>query len=67
MSGIANGIVGPRGWRRAAVARQSRLYFGPFWAAGLSKLNNSGRQPESLATHRAGRAYYIYVASHDAK
>ena len=60
-------------WRQAAgtaplVATISQWpYFGPFLAAWSSQPDNSGRQPESLATHRAGRAYYIYVASQNAK
>ena len=67
MSGIA-------GWFEVVAAgtamlspRQQRPYFRPFLAVESSQSENSGREPASLATHRAGRAYYIYVASHDAK
>ena len=67
MSGIANGIVAVAAGAAPLSPRQSRPYFGPFWAAGSSQSDNSGRQPASLATHRAGRAYYIYVASQNAK
>ena len=47
--------------------RQSWPYLGPFWAVSSLQSDNSGRQPASLATHRAGRAYYIYVASQNDK
>ena len=67
MSGIASGIVVVAASTAPLSPRQSRPYFGPFWAAGSSQSDNSGRQPASLATHRAGRAYYIYVASQNAK
>ncbi len=67
MSGIARGIVAVAAGTAPLSPRQPRLYFGPFWAAGRSQRNNSARQPVSLATHRAGRAYYIYVASRNAK
>jgi hypothetical protein len=67
MSGIASGIVAVAAGTAPLSLRQSRPYFGPFWAAASSQSDNSGREPASLATHRAGRAYYIYVASHDAK
>ena len=67
MSGIASGIVAAAAGTAPLSPRQSRPYFGPFWAASSSQSDNSGRQPASLATHRAGRAYYIYVASQNAK
>jgi hypothetical protein len=67
MSGIANGIVVVAAGNALLSLRQLRPYFRPFLAAGSSQSDNSGREPASLATHRAGRAYYIYVASHDAK
>ena len=67
MSGIANGIVAAAGEHAPLSPGRSKPYSGPFWAAGPSQSENSGREPGSLATHRAGRAYYIYVASHDAK
>jgi len=67
MSGIENRNVAIAAGTAPLSLRQSWPYFGPFWAAGSSQSDNSGRQPASLATHRAGRAYYIYVASHDAK
>ena len=67
MSGIASGIVAVAAGTATLSPRQSKPYFGPFWAIGLSQSDNSGRQPASLATHRAGRAYYIYVASQNAK
>jgi hypothetical protein len=67
MSGIASGIVIVAAGAAQLSPRHSEPNFGPFWAAGPSYRNNSGRQPASLATHRAGRAYYIYVASRNAK
>ena len=67
MSGIENGIVVAAASTAPLSLRQSRPYFGQFLAAGSSQSDNSGRQPASLATHRAGRAYYIYVASQIAK
>jgi len=67
MSGFAKGNVATEAGIAQLSLRQSRPYFGPFWAAGSSQSDNSGRQPASLATHRAGRAYYIYVASQNAK
>src|SRR5215207_2429244 len=67
MSGIESGFVAVAAKTAPLPLRQSRPYFGPFWAAGSSQSDNSGREPASLATHRAGRAYYIYVASQDAK
>jgi hypothetical protein len=67
MSGIASGIVAVAAGTAPLSSRQSRPYFRPFLAARSSQSDNSGRQPASLATHRAGRAYYIYVASQNAK
>ena len=67
MSGIANKKVVVAAGSALLSLRQQRPYFRPFLAAGSSQSDNSGREPASLATHRAGRAYYIYVASHDAK
>jgi hypothetical protein len=67
MSGIENGIVVAAASTGPPSSRQSRPYFGPFWAASSLQSDNSERQPASLATHRAGRAYYIYVASRHAK
>ena len=67
MSGISSGIVVAAASTAPLSPCQSKPYFGPFWAAGSSQSDNSGRQPASLATHRAGRAYYIYVASQIAK
>ena len=67
MSGIAKGIVDGAVRSAPLSANQSRPNFGPFWAARSSQSDNSGKQPVSLATHRAGRAYYIYVASQNAK
>jgi hypothetical protein len=67
MSGIASGIAIIAAGAAKLSQGQSWPYFGPFWAALSSQSDNSGRHPASLATHRAGRAYYIYVASHDAK
>ena len=67
MSGITDGIVAIAAGEALLSPRQQRLYFRPFLAAGSSQSDNSGRQPASLATHRAGRAYYIYVASQIAK
>ena len=67
MSGIANEIVVVAAGNALLSLRQQRPYFRPFLAAGSSQSDNSGSEPASLATHRAGRAYYIYVASHDAK
>jgi hypothetical protein len=67
MSGISSGIVVVAASTAPPSPRQSRPYFGPFWAASSLQSDNSGRQPASLATHRAGRAYYIYVASQNAK
>ena len=67
MSGIENGIVVAAASTTPLSPRQSRPYFGPFWAASSLQSDNSGRQPASLATHRAGRAYYIYVASQNTK
>src|SRR5262245_46684076 len=66
MSGIEIGIVAAAAGSGPLSPRQLKPYFGPFWAAWTSLSDKSGRQPASLATHRAGRAYYIYVASHDA-
>ena len=67
MSGLANGFVANAAGLPPLPPRQSWPYLGQFWPAVPSQSDNSGRQPASLATHRAGRAYYIYVASHDAK
>ncbi len=67
MSGIADGIVAIAAGKARLSLRQHRPYFRPFLAVGSSQSDNSGREPASLATHRAGHAYYIYVASHDAK
>ena len=67
MSGIANEIVVVAAGNALLSLRQQRPYFRLFLAAGSSQSDNSGREPASLAIHRAGRAYYIYVASHDAK
>jgi hypothetical protein len=67
MSGIANGIVAAAAGSLPLLPRRSTPYFSPFWAGRPSDSDKSGRQPASLATHGAGRAYYIYVASHDAK
>jgi hypothetical protein len=67
MSGIASRITAAAAGTAPLSPRQSQPDFGPFWAAGSSQSDNSGRQPASLATHRAGRAYYIYVASQNAK
>lgn len=67
MSGFAKGIVAAVAGTAPLSLRQPWPNFGPFWVAGSSQSDNSGRQPASLATHRAGRAYYIYVASQNAK
>ena len=67
MSDIKNGIVAVAAGTTSLTRRQQQAYFRPFLAAGSAQPENSGREPASLATHRAGRAYYIYVASHDAK
>ena len=67
MSGIANKKVVVAAGSALLSLRQQRPYFRPFLAAGSSQSDNSRREPASLAIHRAGRAYYIYVASHDAK
>jgi hypothetical protein len=67
MSGIANENVVIAAGNALLSLRQQWPYFRPFLAAGSSQSDNSGRQPASLATHRAGRAYYIYVASQNAK
>ena len=67
MSGIANEIVVVGAGNALLSLRQQRPFFRPFLAAGSSQSDNSGREPASLATHRAGRAYYIYVASQNAK
>jgi hypothetical protein len=67
MSGIANENVVIAAGNALLSLRQQRPYFRPFLAAGSSQSDNSGREPASLATHRAGRAYYIYVASQNAK
>ena len=52
--------------RRCRHASRGHIsaHFGP---KVRSQSDNSGRQPVSLATHRAGRAYYIYVASQNAE
>ena len=66
MSGIANEIVVVAAGNALLSLRQQRPYFRLFLAAGSSQSDNSGSEPASLATHRAGRAYYIYVASQNA-
>ena len=63
MSGIANEIVVVAAGNALLSLRQQRPYFRLFLAAGSSQSENSEREPASLATHRAGRAYYSYVAS----
>ena len=67
MSGIANENVVVAAGNAQLSLRQQRLYFRPFLAAGSAQPEKSGREPASLATHRAGRAYYIYVASQNAE
>ena len=67
MSDIKNGIVAVVAGTTPLTRRQQWAYFRPFLAAGSSQSENSGREPASLATHRAGRAYYIYVASQNAE
>ena len=63
MSGIASGIVTATAGVAPLSLRQSQQYSGPFLAGCPQSAEKSERQPRSLATHRAGRAYYIYVAS----
>src|SRR3954469_9679408 len=46
---------------------QLQAYSGPFLAGCPRRGEKSGKRPASLATHRAGRAYYIYVASQYAR
>jgi hypothetical protein len=46
---------------------QLQAYSGPFLAGCRRQADKSGKRPASLATHRAGRAYYIYVARQYAK
>jgi hypothetical protein len=67
MSGIASGILATTAGSAPLSPGQTQPYSGPFWAASPSQSDNSGRQPGALATHRTGRAYYIYVASQHAK
>jgi hypothetical protein len=63
MSGVANGIAVATAGDAPLSLRQSRPYSGPFLAGCPQPAEKSERQPGPLATHRAGRAYYIYVAS----
>src|SRR6476660_4749815 len=67
MSDVKNGIVAVVAGTTPLTRRQQWAYFRPFLAAGSSQSENSEREPASLATHRAGRAYYIYVASQNAE
>ena len=67
MSGIANGIMASAAGNPRLSLRQSQPYSGPFLAGYPLPAEKSGRLPGSLATHRAGRAYYIYVASQNTK
>src|SRR5215208_3120922 len=67
MSGIENRIVAAAAGIMRLPASQSQAYSGLFLAGCPARADKSGKHPASLATHRAGRAYYIYVASHNAR
>src|SRR3954466_13328849 len=67
MSGIADEIVAGAVGTQTVSPGESQPYFGLFLAVRLWRSGNSERERGTLATHWAGRAYYIYVARQNAK
>jgi hypothetical protein len=67
MSGLRNWVVATASGSSPSLPRRSWPISGLFLAGCPFRAGRLGREPGSLATHRAGRAYYSYVASHDAK
>jgi hypothetical protein len=67
MSGIASGIVATAAPTALLSPSQSQPYSGLILAGRPVGAGKSERESASIATRRAGRAYYIYVASRHAK
>jgi hypothetical protein len=67
MSGLENWVMAIASGSSPLLPHQSWPISGLFLARRPFHVGSLRRLPGSLATHRAGRAYYSYVASHDAK